>query len=143
MYDRPVVRFGTEVAQRRNRLRRRSPGVEGSNRLQRFLRALSRSREPYRMLEGANRVLAEEVHALEHEACCLPVEARRDGSSIRKALELLRNFSRSLAQDLPVLPDETRASLLTHLKLEHRRCYAAAGTTRTDFEHATGRTGAR
>lgn len=68
---------------------------------------------------------------------------RRDAERIRCALELLRGYGQCLAVDLSTTPDQARPALVELLRLEHELCYAAAGTTRADFEREVGRTGAR
>lgn len=87
--------------------------------------------------------LREEVQNLEAWASSRAYGAQTDGTAIRRALELLRRFGRLSAMDFSNVPVEDRATLIRILALEHRFCYAAAGTTREAFKQATGRTGAR
>ena len=87
--------------------------------------------------------LTEEVTELESWAENRPSHLKTDGSTIRRALELLRRFGRLSAMDFSDVPVEDRQVLIKILALEHRWCYAAAGTTRAAFKSATGRTGAR
>lgn len=68
---------------------------------------------------------------------------RRCGPAVRCALELLRAYGRCLVLDLSTVADCDRPLVVEALSLEHRSCYAAAGTTRADFEAGIGRTGAR
>lgn len=89
------------------------------------------------------RHLEEEVLALESWAERQPLAVRRGGPAIRHALELLRVFGRMTALDFSSIPDEERRDLVNLLALEHRWCYAAAGTSREIFKVAIGRTGAR
>lgn len=85
--------------------------------------------------------LSEELLHLESTVPRDP-QLRLEPKRIRAALELLRLFGRRLANPLPESPTE-RSQLPLRLKLEHRWCYAAAGTTRAAFDKVTGRTGAR
>ncbi|MBK6684843.1 MAG: hypothetical protein IPG45_10245 [Deltaproteobacteria bacterium] len=87
--------------------------------------------------------LEAEVGALEAWAQGLEAKTRRGGPAIRQALEFLRTFGRITAFDFSSIPEEERAGLVTLLALEHRWCYAAAGTSRELFKAAIGRTGAR
>ncbi len=87
--------------------------------------------------------LEAEVSALEAWAEARPRPAQRDGGTIRRTLELLRRFGRLSAMDFSNVPVEDRPALVKVLALEHRWCYAAAGTTRAAFKDSTGRTGAR
>lgn len=87
--------------------------------------------------------LQDEVEGLEVWAESLEPKARRGGPAIRQALEFLRTFGRITALDFSSIPEEERAGLVTLLALEHRWCYAAAGTSRGIFKAAIGRTGAR
>ncbi len=86
--------------------------------------------------------LRAEVEALEDWA-----ESRgrlqRDNAAIRQALDFLRRFGHLSTLDFSPIPEEERGELITLLSLEHRWCYAAAGTTRDAFKLAIGRTGAR
>lgn len=94
-------------------------------------------------LEAFCEALAREVDALEALAAERCPCAQADGPTIRRALELLRRFGRLSAMDFSDVPVEDRPTLVKILALEHRWCYAAAGTTREIFKEATGRTGAR
>ncbi len=94
-------------------------------------------------LEAFCASLAAEVTQLEDWAASRPRRSQTDGATIRRALEFLRRFGRLSAMDFSDVPVEDRASLIRILALEHRWCYAAAGTTRSAFKTATGRTGAR
>jgi hypothetical protein len=87
--------------------------------------------------------VSEEVKGLEAWAAKRPRQERESGPTIRRALELLRGFGRMSALDFSSIPEEGRPLLVTWLALEHRWCYAAAGTDRAAFKRATGRTGAR
>ena len=87
--------------------------------------------------------LDDEIGALERWAESRPVRLQTDGSTIRRALEFLRRFGHLSAMDYSAVPVEDRPALIKMLALEHRWCYAAAGTTREAFKEATGRTGAR
>lgn len=88
-------------------------------------------------------VVEHEVEVLEAWAQTRAVDHQRSGATVRQALELLRHFSLMTTLDFSVLPDEVRPRLVQLLALEHRWCYAAAGTTRDAFKAETGRTGAR
>ena len=87
--------------------------------------------------------LRAEVEALEAWAESRPRGEQRDNASIRQALDFLRRFGHLSTLDFSVIPEEERGDLITLLALEHRWCYAAAGTTRDAFKIAIGRTGAR
>lgn len=89
------------------------------------------------------REVTAEVQKLEHWAEGQCPQHQRSGATIRHALELLRHFSLLTTLDFSVLPVEVRPGLVRLLALEHRWCYAAAGTTRAAFKEQTGRTGAR
>lgn len=84
-----------------------------------------------------------EVEALEAWVVARSPAKQRAGATVRRALELLRHFSMLTTMDFSVIPDEIRPRLVHLLALEHRWCYAAAGTTRDAFKIETGRTGAR
>lgn len=84
-----------------------------------------------------------EVEALETWASGRTRSEREEGPAIRAALELLRGFGRLSTLDFSTVPEEGRALLVRWLALEHRWCYAAAGTDRAAFKRTTGRTGAR
>ena len=84
-----------------------------------------------------------EVQVLEDWARTRSPDAQRSGATVRRALELLRHVSMMTTLDFSVVPDEARPSLVGLLALEHRWCYAAAGTTRDAFKSEIGRTGAR
>ncbi len=84
-----------------------------------------------------------EVQSLEHWVQTLPAAETKKGVVIRQALDFLRTFGRLTALNFAVVPQEDRASLVRWLALEHRWCYAAAGTSRTAFKMASGRSGAR
>ncbi|MEQ9503231.1 MAG: hypothetical protein RIT81_40570 [Deltaproteobacteria bacterium] len=94
-------------------------------------------------LTGYLSVLEAEVKMLERWADSRTQDEQRAGPTIRRALELLRAFSRISVLDFSDIPDEDRPKLVALLALEHRWCYAAAGTSREHFKVATGRTGAR
>lgn len=100
------------------------------------------SPEPSRIL-GFIEELRVEVEALEGWADRRGKRAHHEGATIRQALGFLRTFGRMMALDFTLLPIEERPALVTLLALEHRWCYAAAGTTRDAFKIAIGRTGAR
>ncbi|MEO1335325.1 MAG: hypothetical protein AAFV29_06760 [Myxococcota bacterium] len=87
--------------------------------------------------------LHDEVTKLETWASKRPRRSQADGVTIRRALEFLRRFGRMSAMDFSNVPVEDRSALVRILALEHRWCYAAAGTTREVFKLETGRTGAR
>lgn len=87
--------------------------------------------------------LRAEVEALEDWAESRPRGEQRDNGSIRQALDFLRRFGHLSTLDFSSIPEEERGDLVTLLALEHRWCYAAAGTTRDVFKVAIGRTGAR
>ena len=87
--------------------------------------------------------LKAEVEALEAWAESRPRPQQRENGSIRQALDFLRRFGHLSTLDFSVIPEEERGDLITLLALEHRWCYAAAGTTRDAFKIAIGRTGAR
>jgi hypothetical protein len=87
--------------------------------------------------------LRAEVEALEAWAESRPRGEQRESSSIRQALDFLRRFGHLSTLDFSSIPEEERGELVTLLSLEHRWCYAAAGTTRDAFKIAIGRTGAR
>ncbi|MCB9645486.1 MAG: hypothetical protein H6730_02655 [Deltaproteobacteria bacterium] len=89
------------------------------------------------------RELGAEVGELERWTETLPSRHHRSGTVVRQALDFLRVFGRLTTLDFSVVPEEDRPHLVTLLALEHRWCYAAAGTTRDAFKAATGRTGAR
>lgn len=84
-----------------------------------------------------------EVEALEAWAESRPKAEQKDGNAIRQALDFLRTFGHLSTLDFSSIPEEERVHLVTLLALEHRWCYAAAGTTRDAFKIAIGRTGAR
>jgi len=93
---------------------------------------------------GALRARIEaEVSALEAWASELPASHKRSGPVLRQTLDFLRTFGRLTVLDFSNVPDEDRDHLVAILALEHRWCYAAAGTTREAFKRAAGRTGAR
>lgn len=96
-----------------------------------------------RALEAVVEAVREEVCALETWAKARPRRERASGAAIRRALELLRGFARLAALDFEPVPPEARSTLVDWLALEHRWCYAAAGTDRATFKEVTGRTGAR
>jgi len=87
--------------------------------------------------------LRAEVEALEAWADGRGRRAHHDGASVRQALHFLRTFGRIMSLDFSHVPIEERDRLVALLALEHRWCYAAAGTTRDAFKVAIGRTGAR
>ena len=87
--------------------------------------------------------LRAEVEALEAWAESRPRGEQRETGSIRQALDFLRRFGHLSTLDFSSIPEEERGDLITLLALEHRWCYAAAGTTRDAFKIANGRTGAR
>lgn len=147
MYDlsihQTVSMAPSERRERRRRARQRLHGTDRqrTERLAACLVAAGRG-EP----SGLERWFEEErvrVHTLERRARARSESDRRSGATIRRTLELLRSYSRLLASDLSRIPEDRREPLLAILKLEHRYCYAAGGTTREDFEAAVGRTGAR
>lgn len=94
-------------------------------------------------LAGYIRALEREVSTLERWAESLGSRAHEEGPTIRRALGFLRTFSRIMSLDFTCVPVEERDQLVALLALEHRWCYAAAGTTRDVFKIAIGRTGAR
>jgi hypothetical protein len=87
--------------------------------------------------------VAAELEPLEAWAAKRGARAHRDGTTIRQALALLREFGRITSLDFSSIPQEERPLLVQMLALEHRFCYAAAGTTRDAFKVEIGRTGAR
>ena len=84
-----------------------------------------------------------EVGVLERWVQSLNPAERSNGAAVRRALELLRGFGHLAILDYGQLPDDFRPILVQWLALEHRWCYAAAGTDRRTFKRVTGRTGAR
>ncbi|MCB9653873.1 MAG: hypothetical protein H6729_07055 [Deltaproteobacteria bacterium] len=98
--------------------------------------------EPLDMLETYTRILESEVENLESHVARAPRQ-QRHGSAIRQALDFLSLFGRIASLDFGLVPVEERPHLVRLLELEHRWCYAAAGTTRAVFKRAIGRTGAR
>lgn len=88
-------------------------------------------------------MLDAEVAVLEAWATSRTNAEQTNGNTVRTALEWLRAFGRMTVLDFSSIPDEERKDLVTLLALEHRWCYAAAGTTRDSFKLAIGRTGAR
>lgn len=84
-----------------------------------------------------------EVEDLEHWAQTRPAKDREDGASVRLALELLKGFAELGILSFVGVAEEDRSLLVRWLGLEHRWCYAAAGTDRKCFKRVTGRTGAR
>jgi hypothetical protein len=87
--------------------------------------------------------LKAEVEALESWASSRAKHEQREALAIRQALDFLRTFGHLSTLDFSVVPEEERNKLVLLLALEHRWCYAAAGTTRDAFKIAIGRTGAR
>ena len=87
--------------------------------------------------------LQAEVQELETWASSRGKKAQRAGPTIRQALDFLKTFGRLTTLDFSFVPLEERRLLVSLLALEHRWCYAAAGTTRDSFKSAVGRTGAR
>ncbi len=120
-----------------------------TNRIDPILRLLRTYREGQELgrqtspLSDFLRLLEVEVAGLEAWAEGLEPKTRRGGPAIRQALEFLRTFGRITALDFSSIPDEERSDLVGLLALEHRWCYAAAGTSRELFKAAIGRTGAR
>lgn len=94
-------------------------------------------------LEARLLELEAEVASLEAWVRALPEAALREGAAIRRALDLLRGFGHLTTLDYSPIPVEERPALVALLALEHRWCYAAAGTEREVFKLVTGRTGAR
>lgn len=94
-------------------------------------------------LAGYLQDLRGEVELLESWANRRGKRSHHEGPTIRQALGFLRTFGRMMALDFSDFPIEERPFLVTMLALEHRWCYAAAGTTRDAFKIAIGRTGAR
>ncbi len=152
----------TEAAQTRHARKRRD--AQRARRRQRTARAirdrpkLCRSRlasirkvlEAYTKGFATPRCLAahverveSEVEELEQWAKMRTPETQTAGATVRQALEFLRNFGHITTLDFSPVPQEHRHCLVKLLSLEHRWCYAAAGTTRSRFKAATGRTGAR
>jgi hypothetical protein len=84
-----------------------------------------------------------EVETLEAWVQTLPSQETTRGAAVRQALDFLRTFGRLSTLNFGVVPQEDRASLVRWLALEHRGCYAAAGTSRRAFKLASGRSGAR
>ncbi len=137
-------------ALRESRLTQRADGPELS--LDRMgpiislLRQYREDREGHLSAKALSRYLQHlkaEVEALERWADARSTRLQKDGATIRRALEFLRTFGHVTALDFSSIPIEERSGLVTLLALEHRWCYAAAGTTRGAFKVATGRTGAR
>lgn len=85
----------------------------------------------------------QEVEELEAWVQSLPPCERKSGPVIRQALDFLRGFGRLTALNFSSVPLQDRDFLVQWLAVEHRWCYAAAGTSRTSFKQAAGRTGAR
>ncbi|MBK8014771.1 MAG: hypothetical protein IPK13_25910 [Deltaproteobacteria bacterium] len=99
--------------------------------------------EPLNLLEAYADVLEIEVRNLEAYVESAPRSEQRRGSAIRQALDFLSLFGRIASLEFAFVPVEERSYLIRVLELEHRWCYAAAGTTRAVFKRAIGRTGAR
>ena len=144
---------GSIRARRHRRSRRLQPEsgfpaleTERAIRLNRVLRAFREGQvdkgEPCPLAARLSEV-QEEVQSLEAWVESRDRQKQHAGQTIRLALELLRQFSFLTTLDFSVIPDEKRPKLIELLALEHRWCYAAAGTTRTAFKIETGRTGAR
>lgn len=138
--------------ERRERARARvNGGLEGRPELcldrqgpmQAFLRTTRRVGFELEPLKAHVERVRAEVASLERWAAARAPAARADGPTTRRALELFRGFGRLAVLDYSLLPDEARPLIVTWLALEHRWCYAAAGTDREAFKRATGRTGAR
>lgn len=147
-----VCRTRAARAARRDRAELRLEKVLGDGPPRRLDRAgpLLEALRAYRAGPGAGAPLARlaaalelEVRELEAWASRRPRAAQTDGAVIRQALDFLRFFGRLTVIDFSGVPDEDRDHLVTILALEHRWCYAAAGTTREAFKEAAGRTGAR
>lgn len=85
---------------------------------------------------------AREVAALEEWTSQRSAKERASPMSIRAALQFLKAWGR-FAQTAPLTETPHRTEMVQWLALEHRWCYAAAGTDRATFDRATGRTGAR
>lgn len=139
------------TARRARTQQRLTPAVEGPpHRLDR-LGPLQEALRTYRArglvhdspLKALRHRVEDEVRALEQWAESRPTEAQKTGATIRRALELLRSFGRLTVLDFTSVPEEDRPHLVALLALEHRWCYACAGTTRAAFKAAAGRTGAR
>ncbi len=94
-------------------------------------------------LQRLEQKLAMEVEALERWSLGRTRAQQKDQGCIRVALDFLKIFGRITALDFSSIPVEERALLVSVLALEHRWCYAAAGTTRQVFKVMIGRTGAR
>lgn len=87
--------------------------------------------------------LRAEVEALERWAAARGPREQRSGPVVRQALDFLTTFGRITVLDFSSIPVEEKGRMVAILALEHRWCYAAAGTTRDALKEATGRTGAR
>jgi|GEM_PF-2513267 len=85
----------------------------------------------------------QEVEELEAWVQTLPPCEPKSGPVIRQALDFLRGFGRLTALNFSAVPLQDRGFLVQWLAVEHRWCYAAAGTNRASFKQAAGRTGAR
>lgn len=156
MYVRPLVRAhrpGPNRTERRQRAEQRvrqpvqgRPEVE-LDRVRRFYVLLEARDEtggaPAEALGALVDGVSREVALLEAWVATRAWSERTDGETIRRTLDLLRNFSRLGLLDLGSLGLEARPTLVAWLSLEHRWCYAAAGTDRAAFQVAVGRTGAR
>lgn len=149
--ERTTTRQAREARRRRAQYRVHATGddtpalrMERIRPIQDLLRAFA-AYDPNRPcpLTGYLAVLEAEVGLLEKWVATRSKNEQRAGATIRRALELLRAFGRISVLDFSDIPDEDRPKLVALLALEHRWCYAAAGTTRDAFKLATGRTGAR
>lgn len=149
----PVRRSRASRHSRRNLVRARRAALSGGNdgpslRVERLppitelLRAYREGRTDDALPEHV-RALRSEVEALERWADARPRHEQLSGTTTRLALDFLRGFGRITALDFSSIPSEERDLLVELLALEHRWCYAAAGTTRDAFKIAVGRTGAR
>jgi hypothetical protein len=159
IYAAPVRASGRKsrdarCAQQQRAEARRTAALQGGparrlDRLGPLLALLRRYREsgpdplPGSPLATFVRELGAEVDGLEAWVRAQPRAQQRAGAVIRQALDFLRDFGRLTVLDFSSVPEEDRPHLVTLLALEHRWCYAAAGTTREAFKLATGRTGAR
>lgn len=153
IYDRGVGpgHRGREARRRRTHWRHRltsalaESGVntDRASPLREVLRAAAEGVDVGPQLEARLAIVRAEVETLEALVLERSPGERKNGASIRRALELLRRFGRASCLDLSVIEEPLRPLLVTWLALEHRWCYAAAGTDRRSFKRATGRTGAR
>jgi len=154
IYDRPLslprsLRPDARLRDRMRRSRRTAHLGSSPGRLDLHIARLARAyratpeRDRTRLLEAAKDALELEVQQLEAKAAAQPRSSRRSPATMNATVELLRRFNRRLTRDSSWADPTDRPLLIALLGLEHRLCYALAGTTRKDFEAVSGRTGLR